>query len=73
MDRTTSGGADFRSELRGNRFVIGDWNGDGIDSVGVFRPTNTTVYLRNLNTTGAHGISYMFGQPTWLPTAGIWY
>ena len=56
-----------------DRFVIGDWNGDGIDSVGVFRPSNTTVYCRNLNTTGAHGIAYIFGQPTWLPVAGIWY
>ena len=53
-----------------DRFVIGDWDADGVDSVGVFRPSNTTVYLRNLNTTGAHGISYTWGQPTWQPVAG---
>jgi ABC-type phosphate/phosphonate transport system substrate-binding protein len=54
-----------------DRFVIGDWDADGVDSVGVFRPSNTTVYLRNLNTTGAHGISYVWGQPSWQPVAGV--
>lgn len=55
-----------------DRFVIGDWNGDNIDTVGVFRPTDTTVYLRNANTTGPAGVSYGFGQTAWVPVAGIW-
>ncbi len=55
-----------------DRFVIGDWNGDGTDTVGVFRPSDTTVYLRNANTTGPADESYVFGQGHWLPTAGIW-
>ncbi len=55
-----------------DRFVIGDWNEDGIDTVGVFRPTDTIVYLRNDNTTGPAHVSYGFGQALWLPVAGIW-
>ena len=55
-----------------DRFVIGDWNGSGTDTVGVFRPNDTTVYLRNANTTGPAHDSYVFGQAQWLPTAGIW-
>jgi hypothetical protein len=34
-----------------DRFVIGDWDRDGIDSVDVFRPADTSVYCRNENTT----------------------
>ena len=55
-----------------DRFVIGDWNEDGTDTVGVFRPSDTTVYLRNDNTTGPAHVSYPFGQAPWLPVAGIW-
>ncbi len=34
-----------------DRFVIGDWDGGGTDTLRVFRPGDTTVYLRNTNTT----------------------
>ncbi len=55
-----------------DRFVIGDWDGDGDDTVGVFRPSNTTVYLRNSNTTGPADESYVFGGSSWQPVAGRW-
>ncbi|MEO3748986.1 hypothetical protein ABGB05_36780, partial [Plantactinospora sp. B5E13] len=29
--------------------ISGDWNGDGTDTVGVFRPSNSTWYLRDTN------------------------
>jgi len=32
--------------------VAGDWNGDGIDTVGVYRPSNGMIYIRNSNTQG---------------------
>ena len=56
-----------------DRFVIGDWNLDETDSVGVFRPNTTTVFLRNTNTTGAADVSYPYGQTAWTPIAGHWY
>ncbi len=55
-----------------DRFVVGDWDGDGTDTVGVFRPSDTTVYLRNTNTTGPPDASHVFGEAQWLPTAGTW-
>jgi hypothetical protein len=36
----------------GDMLVAGDWNGDGKDSVGVFRPSNGMVYLRYSNSAG---------------------
>lgn len=54
-----------------DRFVISDWDGDGTDTVGAFRPATTTVYLRNTNTTGDADVSYVFGDSTWLPVAGV--
>jgi hypothetical protein len=32
--------------------TAGDWNGDGIDTVGVYRPATGLLYIRNSNTTG---------------------
>jgi hypothetical protein len=55
-----------------DRLVIGDWDGDGTDTVGVFRPSETTVYLRNTNTTGPADLAYFFGEAPWQPLAGFW-
>jgi hypothetical protein len=55
-----------------DRFILGDWDGDGIDTVGVLRDADSTVYLRNTNTTGPADISYSFGQSPWSPIAGRW-
>jgi hypothetical protein len=55
-----------------DRLVIGDWDGDGTDTVGVFRPSETTVYLRNTNTTGPAEVTYVFGEAPWQPLAGFW-
>jgi len=52
--------------------VSGDWDGDGIDTPGLRRPSDGFVYLRNSNTTGFADISYFYGDPGDLPTAGDW-
>jgi glucose/arabinose dehydrogenase len=54
----------------GDRFVVGDWNDDGIDSPGVFRPATTTFHLRHTNTQGPADESRSWGFPGWLPVAG---
>ncbi len=56
-----------------DRFVLGDWDKNEVDSVGVFRPGTATVLLRNANTTGPANVSYVFGQSAWTPVAGSWY
>ncbi len=52
--------------------MIDDWDGDGTDTVGVFRPSETTVYLPNTNTTGPAEVIYVFGEAPWQPLAGFW-
>jgi hypothetical protein len=50
--------------------VAGDWNGDGIDSVGIYR--NGVFYLRNTNSTGFADIVVPFGNPSDQPVVGDW-
>jgi len=52
--------------------VSGDWDGNGVDTPGLRRPSDGFVYLRNSNTTGFADISYFYGDPGDLPTAGDW-
>ncbi|HSK07634.1 MAG TPA: PQQ-dependent sugar dehydrogenase [Acidimicrobiia bacterium] len=68
------GAADFSYEFGnpGDIPVAGDWDGDGTDSIGLRRPGDGFVYLRNTNTTGIADISYFYGDPGDLPVAGDW-
>jgi uncharacterized repeat protein (TIGR01451 family) len=50
--------------------IAGDWNGDGIDSVGIYR--NGVFYLRNTNSTGFADIVVPFGNPGDQPIVGDW-
>ena len=48
----------------------GDWDGDGIDTPGLYRRSDGYVYLRNSNTQGIADVSFFFGNPGDLPIAG---
>jgi hypothetical protein len=48
----------------------GDWNGDGIDTPGVWR--NGTFYLRNSNTPGPADITISLGGTGDIPVVGDW-
>lgn len=50
--------------------VAGDWDGDGDDTIGVFR--NGTFMLRNEVTPGFADVEVSFGLPTDLPVVGDW-
>jgi hypothetical protein len=50
--------------------VAGDWNGDGRDSIGIFR--NGTFFLRNSNSTGFADVEFAFGAAGDVPIAGDW-
>lgn len=49
---------------------VGDWNGDGINTPGVFRDGN--FLLRNSNSTGFPDISLYFGITGDIPLVGDW-
>ncbi len=68
----TSGFADVALNygLAGDYPVIGDWDGDGDDTIGVYR--NGTFLLRNSNTVGFAELNFPFGQAGDQPIAGDW-
>jgi hypothetical protein len=57
-----------------DRFVFGDWDGNGIDTVGIFRDSPATVQLSNANPNdGAPALtdmSYSWGVAGWGAVAG---
>jgi hypothetical protein len=52
--------------------IVGDWNGDGSDTVGVFRSETRTWYLRNSNTSGYADWEFPYGRPGYVPVVGDW-
>jgi hypothetical protein len=57
--------------------IVGDWNDDGKDTIGVARPesSNTKLgwHLRNSNSTGSTNVHFTFGNPkTGFPIVGDW-
>lgn len=56
----------------GDTPLAGDWNGDGIDTIGVYRPGNSTFYLRNSNTSGSAEVVVPFGTTGDMPVVGDW-
>jgi List-Bact-rpt repeat protein len=50
--------------------VVGDWDGNGTVTIGIYR--NGTFYLRNSNTIGFAEIVFPFGQLGDQPIAGDW-
>jgi hypothetical protein len=73
--RNTAGNPDltpFSFGGAGWRPVVGDWNGDGVASIGVVDP-NTTFYLRNANSGGVPDAGvFGYGAPGWVAFAGNW-
>ena len=56
--------------IPGDYPVVGDWDGNGTTTIGVYR--NGAFYLRNENTIGFAEIVFPFGQPGDQPIAGDW-
>lgn len=56
--------------VAGDQPIAGDWDGNGVDTIGIYR--NGTFFLRNSNTTGPANIVFPFGAPGDQPIAGDW-
>ena len=68
----TSGYADVAIPygMPGDYPVTGDWDGDGVDTIGIYR--GGAFFLRNSNTAGYAEVTLSFGQSGDLPVAGDW-
>ena len=49
---------------------MGDWNGDGVATPGLYRQSDGYVYLRNSNSQGNADIKFYFGNPGDVPIVG---
>lgn len=67
-DLASTDGAFSVGEVEG--ITIGDWDGDGVESVGLVNAG--AVRLKNTNDSGPPDITYEWGQSGWAPVAGIW-
>lgn len=56
----------------GNLPVVGDWNGDGVDTVGAYIVELGVFILRDSNTAGAPDHAFVMGNPGDEPIAGKW-
>ena len=56
--------------IGGDYPVVGDWDGDGTATIGIYR--NGSFYLRNTNTIGFADFVFPFGAPGDQPVAGDW-
>src|SRR6266545_976372 len=53
--------------------VAGDWNGDGVTTIGVVDSITETWYLKNTNGPGTPDIEpFAYGSPGWIPVVGDW-
>ena len=52
--------------------LVGDWDCDGLDTVGMFRPNNGFVYLRNSNDFGTADLEFFYGMGGDVPFVGDW-
>jgi hypothetical protein len=53
--------------------VVGDWDGNGTTTIGLYRPSTNTYYLRNSNSYGAPDITIAsWGAPGDIPVVGDW-
>ena len=68
----TTGFADIQINygIGGDYPVVGDWDGDGDTTIGIYR--NGSFYLRNSNTIGVADVVFPFGAPGDQPIAGDW-
>jgi len=63
--------ADVARRMQGgaDRPVIGDWSGEGVADVGVYRPSESRFHLRRPDTTTFH---LAWGAPGDIPVTGDW-
>ncbi len=62
----------FHFGVPGDWPLLCDWNGDGVDTVGLYRPTSGFLYLRGTNGFGVADTEIYYGIPEDKPVCGDW-
>ncbi|MEA1052574.1 hypothetical protein U5801_22595, partial [Lamprobacter modestohalophilus] len=59
---------------RGWQPLVGDWNGNGIETIGLYNPSAGRYYLRNSNSNGIADLNARYGPApsSWTPLVGSW-
>ncbi|WIX90394.1 hypothetical protein [Amycolatopsis sp. DG1A-15b] len=52
--------------------IVGDWNGDGLDTVSAYDPASGQFFVSNNPATGAAEYTFMYGNPGAVPLVGDW-
>jgi hypothetical protein len=54
--------------------LVGDWNTDGVDTVGLYNPADAAFFLRNSNTGGIADVTFTYGPAGmgFKPLVGDW-
>jgi hypothetical protein len=52
--------------------LVGDWTGDGKDTIGLYRPSTREFFLSNSNTSPEANIKVAWGNPGDVPLVGDW-
>ncbi|MGB0716685.1 MAG: hypothetical protein ACPGXK_12450 [Phycisphaerae bacterium] len=50
--------------------IVGDWDGDGTDTIGTYDNVNQRFQLRNSNTAGPPDLDFVFGLAASIPVSG---
>lgn len=68
------GASDFSFAFgdRGDQPFVGDFDGDGVDTIGLHRESTGLVYFRNSNTTGVAHSQFVYGNRGDRLVAGDW-
>ncbi len=64
--------APFWFGVPGDIPFLGDWNGDGLETPGLYRPSTGYAYVRNSNDTGMADTEWYMGIPGDVPLVGDW-
>jgi hypothetical protein len=62
----------FRYGTEGDRAVVGDWNGDGISTIGVFRDGTWYLDVDGNGRWSEHDVKVDFGRAGDVPVVGDW-
>ena len=69
---TMADGATFYYGAPGDQPLMCDWDGDGSKTVGLYRPSNGYLFLKNYNAQGPSDREIYYGIPGDRPVCGDW-